>query len=70
MLCDWYQPERNTVWAEPKVFAKLGNLKLAPEQQSSVDSGICLDQWALGELQVAEPFNDLQRRIIYLLNAS
>ena len=66
MLRDWYQPEQNTVWVEPKVFAKLVDLKLAPEQQSSVDSGI--DQWALGKLQVAQPFNDLQR-FIYSLNA-
>ena len=43
-LCDWYQPERNSVWAEQKVFDKLINLKLAPEQQSSVDSGIHIDQ--------------------------
>ena len=70
MLCDWYQPEQNSVWVEPKVFDKLIDLKLAPEQQSSVDSGIHIDQWALGKSQVAQPFNDLQRRLIYSLNAS
>ena len=32
MLQDWYQPECNTVWAESKIFGKLLNLKLAPEQ--------------------------------------
>ena len=70
MLHDWYQPEQNTVWAEYKVFAKLINLKLAPEQQSSVDSGICIDQWALGKSQSQQPFNDWQRILIYSLNAS
>ena len=49
MLCDWYQPEKNTVWAEPKVFKKLSDLKLALEQQSSVDIGIRANQWALGK---------------------
>ena len=58
------------MWAEPKVFAKLGNLKLALEQQSSVDSGIHITQWALGKSQAAQPFNDLQRRLIYSFNAS
>ena len=29
-----YQPERNTVWTESKVFGKLFNLKVTPEQQS------------------------------------
>ena len=47
MLRDWYQPERGYVWVEQKVFDKLNHLKLAPEQQSSVDSGIRIDQWAL-----------------------
>ena len=59
MLCDRYQPERNSVWAEQKVFDKLIDLKLAPEQQSSVDSGIHIDQWALGKLQSQQPFNHL-----------
>ena len=63
MLWDWYQPECNTVWAESKVFGKLLNLKLALEQQSSVDSGIQIDQWALGKSQAAQPFNVLQRRV-------
>ena len=48
MLRDWYQPERGSVWVEQKVFKKLDHLKLAPEQQSSVDSGIRIDQWTLG----------------------
>ena len=70
MLHDRYQPERNSVWAEQKVFDKLIDLKLAPEQQSSVDSGIRFDQWALGRSQSQQPFNDLSRRLIYSLNAS
>ena len=32
-------------------------------------SGIHIDQWALGKSQAAQPFNDLQRRLIYSLNA-
>ena len=34
MLCDWYQPEHGSVLAEQKVFDKLNDLKIAPEQQS------------------------------------
>ena len=49
ILHDWYQPEHGSVWAEQKVFDKINNLKLAPEQQSSVDSGIRIDQWVLGK---------------------
>ena len=60
MLWDWFQPEMNTVWAEAKVNAKLHNLALVLEQQSAVDSGICLDQWALGRTQSAQLFNDLK----------
>ena len=40
---NWYQPERNTVWTESKVFGKLFGLKLILEQQSSVDSSIQMD---------------------------
>ena len=44
MLWDWYQPECNTVWTKSKVFSKLNSLKLTPEQQSSVDSSIWMNQ--------------------------
>ena len=60
MLWDWFQPERNTVWVEAKVNAKLHYLPLVLEQQSAVDSGIRLDQWALGRTQSAQQFNDLK----------
>ena len=60
MLRDWFQPERFSVWLEAKVNAKLHNLALVLEQQSAVDSGICLDQWALGRTQSAQLFNDLK----------
>ena len=60
MLWDWFQPQRNTVWAEAKVNAKLQGLMLVPEQQSAVDSGIRLDQWALGRTQSQQPFNNLK----------
>ena len=70
ILPDWYQLERNSVWAEQKVFDKLNILKLAPEQQSSVDSGIYIEQWALRRLMLQKPFNDLRRRLIYSLNPS
>ena len=39
----WFQPVSSSVWAEQKVFGKLNGLKLAPEQQASVDSGIRID---------------------------
>ena len=58
MLRDWYHPEHNTVWMESKVFGKLNGLKLTPEQQSSVDSSIRMDQWALGKSQASQLFND------------
>ena len=41
------------MWSESKVFGKLLNLQLAPEQQSSVDSSTQMDQLALGKLQAA-----------------
>ena len=44
ILSDWYHPERGSVWAEQKVFDKLNDLKLAPEQKSSVDNVILIDQ--------------------------
>ena len=40
MLQSWFQPERGSVWPEHKVFERLENLTLVPEQQSSVDSGV------------------------------
>ena len=43
---------------------------LAPKQQSSLDSSIHFDQWALGRSQLQQLFNDLRRRLIYSLNAS
>ena len=42
-----FQPEQNTVWSEQKLLCKLKGLKLTPEQQSLVDSGIQMDQWTL-----------------------
>ena len=70
MLHDWYQLDCGSARAEQKVFNKLNNLKLAPEQQSSVDSSIRLDQWALGRSQSQQPFIELSRRLICSLNAS
>ena len=40
LLQGWFQPEQNTVWLETKLFSKLNGLKLTPEKQSLVDSGI------------------------------
>ena len=70
MLWDWFQSERNTVWEEAKVNAELHNLALVLEQQSAVDSGICLDQWALGRTQSAQPFNDLKQQLISSISLS
>ena len=61
---------RGSVWPKERVFDRLRGLTLAPEQQSSVDIGICFDQWALGRSQLQQPFNDLRRRLIYSLNAN
>ena len=47
MLRKWFQPEFNMVWLESKVFSRLNGLKLTLEQQSLVESGIRMDQWAL-----------------------
>ena len=46
------------------------NLVLVPEQQSTVHSGIRLDQWALGRTQSAQPFKDLKRRLIRSIRLS
>ena len=70
MLRDWFQRQRNTVWTEAKVNAKLQGLTLVPEQQSAVDSGIPLDQWALGRTQSAQPFNDLKQQLISSISLS
>ena len=64
MLQDWFLPKRNSVWPEAKVKVCLQNLALVLEQQSAVDSGICLDQWTLERSQVAQPFNTLKRQLI------
>ena len=68
MLQDLYQPECNTVWTESKVFGKLFNLKIIPEQQSSVESSIWIDQQALGKSQAWQLFKDLQRQLIFSIN--
>ena len=70
MLWDWYQPEHGSVWVEQKVMGKLNGLKLAPEQQSSVDSGIRFNQWALGITLSQQPFNNLCRWLISSISAS
>ena len=64
MLLDWYQPVCGYVWLEQRVFDRLRGLMLAPEQQSSMDSGIRFNQLALGRSQSQQPFNDLHRRLI------
>ena len=51
-------------------MSKLNNLKLAPEQQSAVDSGISFHQWALGRTQSQQLFNNLKRRLISSLASS
>ena len=48
MLWEWYQPGHKSVWSEDVAFCILEGLKLALEQQSAVNSGIRLHQWALG----------------------
>ncbi len=59
MLRSWYQPVRGSVWSEHKVFERLRNLSLVPEQQSSVDSGVQVDQWAISNTRSQQPFNDM-----------
>ena len=51
-------------------MAKLQNIKLAPEQQSAVDSDIRFDQWALGRTQSQQPFNNLKRQLISSMSMS
>ena len=58
------------MWTEALVNSKLEGLTLVPEQQSTVDSGIHLDQWALGRTQSQQPFNDLKRRLISSISSS
>ena len=70
MLQDWYQLQRSTVWHEQKVFGKLNKLKLAPDQQSVVDSGVRVDQFALGWSHSQQPFNGQRRWFIYSINTS
>ncbi len=70
MLRSWYQPVRGSVWSEHKVFERLKNLSLVPEQQSSVDSGVRVDQWALSNSRSQQPFNAMCKRLIYSINAN
>ena len=70
MLLDWYQPEHGSVWPEQKVFHRLRGLTLAPEQQSSVDSGVRVNQWALTKSQLQQPCYPMCKRLIYLINAN
>ena len=58
------------MWPEAKVNTKLHNLALVLKKQSAVDSGICLDQWALGRTQASQPFNDLKWWLISSINSS
>ena len=70
MLQSWFQPERGSVWPEHKVFEKIENLTLVPEQQSSVDSGVQVDQWAQSNSRSQQPFNAMCKRLIYSINAN
>ena len=70
MLHDWYQPVHGSVWPEHRVFDRLKGLTLAPKQQSSVDSGICFDHWALTKSQSQQPYNTMCKRLIYSINAN
>ena len=47
ILRKWYQPGRNTVQSEQVTFKKLTKLHLVPKQQSTLDSGVRLDQFSL-----------------------
>ena len=69
MLQDWFHSQQGTVWSEQRVFGKLQWLKLAPEQQSTVDSGVRVDQFGLTRSHSQQPFNDLKHRSIYLIHA-
>ena len=64
MLRSWYQPVHGSVWLEHKVFERLRNLSLVPEQQSSVDSGVRMDQWALSHSVSQQPFSAMSKRLI------
>ena len=64
MLRDWFTPKRNSVWPEAKVNSSLSNLVLVLDQQSTLDSGIHLDQWTLERSQAAQPFNAFKRELI------
>ena len=70
MLRDWLQPQQGTVWSEQRVIGKLQGLKLAPEQQSTVDTGVKVDQFCLVRSHSQQPFNNLKRRLIESICAS
>ena len=70
ILRSWYKPVPGSVWLEHKVFERLRNLSLVPEHQSSVDSGVQVDQWALSNYRSQQPFNAMCKRLIYWINAN
>ena len=52
------------------VFEKLKNLTLVPEQQSSVDSSVRMNQWALSHSWSQQPFSAMCKRLICSINAN
>ena len=58
------------MWLEHSVFERLKNLLLVPEQQSSVESSVWFDQWALSNSRSQQPFNAMCKRLIYSINAN
>ena len=68
ILRSWYQPVCGSVWSEHKVFERLRNLSLVPEQQSSVHRGVRVNQGALSNSRSQQPFNAMCKRLIYSIN--
>ena len=69
MLRNWFTPKRNSVWPKAKVNSSLSNLALVPDQQSTLEFGICLDQWTQERSQAAQPFNTFKRQLISSISA-
>ena len=69
MLQDWLQPQQGMVWSEQRVISKLQGLKLPPEQQSTVDTGVRVDQFGLVRSH-SQPFNNLKRQLIKSISCS
>ena len=70
MLRDWYQIQRNPIWAQHRVLSKhyVSRLHLVPEQKELLDYGVRFYHWSLDRSNT--PQNNLCKKLICSINNS